>query len=153
MKEIFDRCDVGRWNSYLCCWRLWVLEMKTEHSTTSCQDDLQEKTSSSSCSSSQWSDVVIIMLILAVFLSLIILVVTLTVLFVAVKLFAHFRAVSETEEIERYSHLAVSFQFYNCHNPSPSPKFNSKVQFQSPSQESNSVSKFYSGSWQSRFQL
>ena len=38
------------------------------------------------------------MLILAVLLSLIVLVVSLTVVFVAVKLFAHFRAVAQAEE-------------------------------------------------------
>ena len=38
------------------------------------------------------------MLVLAVLLSLIVLVVSLTVVFVAVKLFAHFRAVAQAEE-------------------------------------------------------
>ena len=42
------------------------------------------------------------MILLTVFLSLIILVVTLTVLFVALKLFSHFRAVAQIQENERF---------------------------------------------------
>ena len=38
------------------------------------------------------------MLVLAVLLSLFVLVVSLTVIFVAIKLFAHFRAVAQAEE-------------------------------------------------------
>jgi len=41
------------------------------------------------------------MLLLAIFISLIILIVTITVGFVAAKLFAHFRAVAQAEEMER----------------------------------------------------
>ena len=48
------------------------------------------------------------MLLLAIFISLIILIVTITVGFVAAKLFAHFRAVTQAEEIERQV-WAISF--------------------------------------------
>lgn len=51
------------------------------------------------------------MLLLAIFISLIILIVTITVGFVAAKLFAHFRAVAQAEEMERQVWI-INYIFY-----------------------------------------